>query len=60
METQLGSGTFIGSTEIKISTKERQEKLNNISREFLTIASSYGFTLNDLINELHKMDKNEK
>ena len=60
LETQLGSGTFIGSTEIKISTKERQKKLNNISREFLTIASSYGFTLNDLINELHKMNKNEK
>ncbi|HKI87843.1 MAG TPA: GntR family transcriptional regulator [Draconibacterium sp.] len=57
LETQLGSGTFIGNTDIKISPKEKQEKLNNISREFLTIASSYGFTLDDLIDELHKLKK---
>lgn len=59
LETQLGSGTFIGNTVIKIPQKEKQEKLNNISREFLTIASSYGFTLDDLIDELHKLKKNE-
>lgn len=60
LETQLGSGTFIGSTEIKISSKEKQEKLDSISREFLTIASSYGFTLEDIINELQKIKTNEK
>jgi len=60
LETQLGSGTFIGNTEIKISPKEKKEKLNSISREFATIALSYGFTLDDVINELQKMKTNEK
>ena len=60
LETQLGSGTFIGNAEIQISTKEKKEKLNSISREFATIALSYGFTLDDVINELQKMKTNEK
>ncbi len=60
LETQLGSGTFIGNANLQISPKEKQEKLNSISREFLTIASSYGFTLEDIINELQKLKTNEK
>ncbi len=57
LETQLGTGTFIGTSEIKISKKEKQEKLNSICREFSTIASSYGFTLDDIITEVTKMKK---
>lgn len=57
LETQLGTGTFIGTTEIKISQKEKQEKLNSICREFSTIASSYGFTLDDLSAEITRMKK---
>jgi len=58
LETQLGSGTFIGDTDIKITLKQKQEKLHSICREFLTIASSYGFSSDDLITELQNM-KNE-
>lgn len=57
LETQLGTGTFIGNTEIKISSKEKHEKLQSICREFLTIASSYGFTIDDLSNELQNLKK---
>ncbi len=55
LETQLGSGTFIGSVEVKVSPKEKKDKLQSICREFLTIASSYGFSLNDMIEELNSM-----
>ena len=55
LETQLGSGTFIGSTEIIITPKEKEQKIQSICREFLTIASSYGFTIKDITNELEKM-----
>ena len=55
LETQLGSGTFIGSIEVKVTPKEKKEKLHGICREFLTIASSYGFSLNDMIEELNTM-----
>ena len=59
LETQLGTGTFIGTTEIKISKKEQQQKLHSICREFLTIASSYGFSTTDLIKELDSMQNNK-
>ena len=54
LETQQGTGTFIGKTEIKIPIKEKTKKLQNICNEFTTIAFSYGFSTEDIINELQK------
>jgi GntR family transcriptional regulator len=54
LETQQGTGTFIGKTEIRISHKEKSKKLQDICNEFATIAFSYGFSTNDIINELQK------
>jgi GntR family transcriptional regulator len=54
LETQQGTGTFIGKTEIKIPTEEKTKKLQSICNEFTTIAFSYGFSTNDIINELQK------
>ena len=59
LETQQGTGTFINKTEIKISDKEKNKKLQEICNEFSTIAYSYGFSVNDIINELQKSKKNE-
>ncbi|WP_346859494.1 GntR family transcriptional regulator [uncultured Draconibacterium sp.] len=58
LETHLGSGTFIGNSDFKITPRQKKEKLHSICREFLTIASSYGFTTSDLITELNEMQKN--
>ncbi len=57
IETQQGTGTFIGSSD-KISLDEREKlaKLENIVNEFSAIASSYGFTPEDLINQLKKKE----
>ena len=54
LETQQGTGTFIGKTEIKIPIKEKTKKLQSICNEFTTIAFSYGFSVEDIINELQK------
>ncbi len=54
LETQQGSGTFIGATKIDIPDKERLGKLAAICDEFTTIAASYGFTIEDLTQELRK------
>ena len=54
LETQQGTGTFIGSIEIQIPEGERQKKLADICSELITIASSYGFTIDDMMNELEK------
>lgn len=54
LETQQGTGTFIGALEVKIPTEEKKNKLTSICSEFFSIASSYGFTVEDLIFELKK------
>lgn len=58
LETQQGTGTFINQVEISVTDIERESKLKEICTEFLTIAFSYGFTTNDLIQELQ--NHNEK
>ena len=58
LETQQGTGTFINKIEIQISEKEKNKKLQDICNEFSTIAFSYGFTVNDLINQLQKQNSN--
>ncbi|HEX2976018.1 MAG TPA: GntR family transcriptional regulator, partial [Bacteroidales bacterium] len=54
LETQLGTGTFIGRSDISISSRERAGKLESICNEFTTIAHSYGFSIDDIINQLKK------
>lgn len=58
LETQQGTGTFISAVDNKISEAERKQKLREIIREFATIAHSYGFTVEELIDELNKNQKN--
>ena len=57
LETQQGTGTFIGKTNISIPAREKEKKLRSICNEFLTIAFSYGFTTEEVINEIQKNDK---
>jgi len=57
LETQQGTGTFICKNEISISPKEKSRKLQSICNEFLTIAFSYGFTIDEITTELQKHDK---
>ena len=52
LATQQGSGTYIGSKGISISEDERHGKLAGICDEFATVAASYGFCIQDLIDEL--------
>ena len=52
LETQQGTGTFIGSVKIDINENERERKLHSICKEFLNIAGSYGFETKDVIAEL--------
>lgn len=54
LETQQGTGTFIGSAIVDISEDEREKKLHDICMEFFNIAASYGFSEEDLIDELIK------
>ena len=52
LATYQGTGTFIHKSEITISEKEKQAKIHDICREFMTIAFNYGFTIDEMIKEL--------
>ena len=60
LETQQGTGTFIGAVKVEIPEKERQRKIKDICTEFLNIAATYGFSSKDLIDELAKNQGGEK
>jgi GntR family transcriptional regulator len=57
LETQQGTGTFISSSESKLFETERKLKLQSIIRDFTTITYSYGFTIDELIDELKNQMK---
>jgi GntR family transcriptional regulator len=59
LETYQGTGTFIHKNDIALSEKERHLKLQDICREFMTIAFNYGFTTDEMINELQNHKNNE-
>jgi len=52
VETQMGSGTFVSHMEVKQDDVERQRMLDQICQELLSRASSYGFTLDDIMKNL--------
>ena len=59
LDTHQGSGTFINKSEIGLTEKEKQAKIQDICREFMTIAFNYGFTIDELIHELHNNNHHE-
>jgi GntR family transcriptional regulator len=60
LTTQQGTGTFIGESKIKIDAKELNKKLESICSEFLSITSTYGFTLDKVIDQLNKLKRGVK
>ena len=60
LETQQGTGTFIGPVKVEIPENERQRKIRDICTEFLNIAATYGFSAKDLIDELNKNQGGKK
>src|SRR5512143_64898 len=52
VETHMGSGTFIGNKHVERDEVERRRMLEQISQEFLSRASSHGFTLDDILDNL--------
>jgi len=52
LETQQGSGTFVGHQRPEIDELERHRLLDQIITELLARASSYGFTQDDILEGL--------
>lgn len=56
LETQQGTGTFINQTEKVMQDHEREDKLKDICTQFSSVALSYGFTLDEVIQALKNID----
>lgn len=52
VETQMGSGTFVGPKKVEADDVERKRLLDQICQEFLSRASSLGFVLEDILDNL--------
>ncbi len=60
LDTQQGTGTFIGDAKIELSKQERGKKLKSICQQYLTMASAYGFTTEEVISELQQNEGEER
>lgn len=60
LETQQGTGTFINNTEQVVPEKERGDKLKEICTQFSSVAFSYGFSLDEVIQELKNVETLKK
>jgi GntR family transcriptional regulator len=54
VETQMGSGTFVGSRRVEQDDIERRRLLDQICQEFLSRASTHGFTLDEIVDSLEQ------
>lgn len=52
VNTQQGTGTFISEKRYELSDKERDEILEGLVRSFLANVSSYGFTVDEILDYL--------
>lgn len=57
IETQQGTGTFISHKRIKQDDVERQRQLSQLIGEFLSRAGAAGFTVEDLLEQLHDLSR---
>ena len=54
LDTQQGSGTFVGQEKPKIDRLEKQRMIDQILTELLARASSYGLSLDDVLEGLRR------
>ncbi len=57
VETQMGSGTFVGSRPVERNNVERRRVLDQLCQEFLSKVSTHGFTLDDVLQNLEQRRK---
>jgi len=55
IETQQGTGTFIGEQKPQTDTADRQRRLDQLVGEFAARAGSAGFTVEELVDRLERI-----
>lgn len=52
LTTQQGTGTFINQVDFSLSDEERKGRLKEICSQCITAACSYGFSIDEIIEEI--------
>lgn len=60
LETQQGTGTFIGRQKVQGDQIERQRRLNQLVGEFVARAGAGGFTIQDLVEQLRDLQADQE
>ena len=60
LETQPGTGTFISRQKVKRDEVERQRRLNQLVSEFIARAGAMGFTVQELLGQLHDLQTDQQ
>ncbi len=60
LDTQQGSGTFVGHRRPDVDGLEQQRMLDQILTDMLARASAYGFTVDDLLEALRQRKEETK
>ena len=60
LDTQQGTGTFISRQKIKRDEVERQRRLNQLVSEFIARAGAMGFTVQELLGQLHDLQTDQQ
>ncbi|MDT4760998.1 GntR family transcriptional regulator [Sphaerochaeta sp. PS] len=53
--TQQGSGTFISDKKINLNAIEREQVLSQITKSYLSKAASFGFSLEEIVANIHDL-----
>jgi len=54
LDTQQGTGTFVSNQKVEQDEVERERRLAQIVSEFVARAGAAGFTVDDLLEQLHE------
>lgn len=52
VETQQGTGTFIGARRVEQKSRERKKALQDLIDRYIALATSNGFSIEDLVDAL--------
>jgi GntR family transcriptional regulator len=58
LDTQQGTGTFVGRREVEIGETEKERMLDQICSELVARGNQYGFTLEEIVAHLQRRIEN--
>jgi GntR family transcriptional regulator len=58
LDTQQGTGTFVGDRQVEINPAEKERMLRQICDELVARGNQYGFTLKEIVTHMQRRLEN--